>query len=123
MDAAIAPALRVLLEWIGAPALWATLLGIGLVLEVFKRLVGPTDGKRGWRGVVAVTMPLYPVALGCLVGLIPGLPVPGSFGHTAAGAVVFYASAGIGASVGYDVVRRGLVNALQRFAGSGGDTQ
>ena len=117
ITSAAAPALAILAAWITHPALWATVLFLGLGLEVLKRFVGPTAGKRGWRGVYEVTMPLHAMALGALLGLVPGLPRPTSFGVETAGGVLFYLSAGVLSVLAYDVVRRGVVKAVERFGG------
>lgn len=115
---AAAPALAVLSTWLAHPALWATVIAIGLAGEGVKRLVGPTAGKKGWRGVYEVTMFAHPMLVGAAIGLIPGLPRPASFGTEMAGGVLFYLSGGVLAVIGYDVIKRGVVKALGRFGGA-----
>lgn len=114
---AAAPALAVLAQWLASPALWATVIAIGLAGEGVKKLVGPTAGKRGWRGVFEVTMFAHPMLVGACVGLIPGLPRPASFGTETAGGVLFYLSGGVLAVLAYDLVRRGVMKAVARFGG------
>lgn len=114
---AAAPALAVLAQWLAHPALWVCVLTLGLGGEVAKRLVGPTAGKRGWRGVYEVTMPLHPMALGALVGLVPGLPRPAAFGTEMAGGALFYLSGGVLSVLAYDIAKRGVVAAVKRFGG------
>lgn len=115
---AAAPALAVLAAWISHPALWATVIAIGLAGEGVKRIVGPTAGKKGWRGVFEVTMFAHPMLVGAAVGLIPGLPRPESFGTETAGGVLFYLSGGVLAVIAYDAVKRGLLAAIERFGGA-----
>ena len=114
---AAAPALAVLAAWAAHPALWVTIVTIGLAGEGVKRIVGPTAGKKGWRGVFEVTMFAHPMAVGALVGLIPGLPRPESFGTETAGGVLFYLSGGVLAVLAYDIVKRGILRVLARFGG------
>lgn len=115
---AAAPALAVLAAWISHPALWATVIAIGMAGEGVKRIVGPTAGKRGWRGVFEVTMFAHPMLVGAAIGFIPGLPRPPSFGDEVAGGVLFYLSGGVLAVIGYDIVKRGIMRALARFGGA-----
>lgn len=117
-EAVLAPALSVLSDWAFHPALWATVIAIGLAGEGVKRIVGPTGGKRGWRGVFEVTMFAHPMLVGAAIGLIPGLPRPESFGTETAGGVLFYLSGGVLAVIAYDAVKRGLLAAIKRFGGA-----
>ena len=112
---AAAPALAVLAAWISHPALWATVIAIGMAGEGVKRIVGPTAGKRGWRGVFEVTMFAHPMLVGAAIGLIPGLPRPESFGTETAGGVLFYLSGGVLAVLAYDIVKRGIMRVLAKF--------
>jgi hypothetical protein len=51
------------------------------------------------------TLPLHPVLLGCLVGLIPGIPVGGFDSRSVASRVLYYAMAGLMSTWVYNVVK------------------
>jgi hypothetical protein len=51
------------------------------------------------------TLPLHPVFLGCLVGLIPGIPAGGFDSRSMASRVLYYATAGLMSTWVYNVIK------------------
>jgi len=50
-------------------------------------------------------LPLHPVFLGCLFGLIPGIPAGGFDSRSVASRVLYYATAGLMSTWVYDVIK------------------
>lgn len=108
------------------PALWVAVLIIGTLGDVVKKLVlpgpMPKDGWPGWRGVYYVTYKAHALAVGALMGLIPGLPVSDAFETEGpAGPVLFYAGAGAIAMIGYAALVGTIKNAIENRKAKRGD--
>lgn len=82
----------------------AAALCIGCIGEVATRVLWYDDPPVKWRLLGRKTRPLHALLAGILLGLIPGMPT--SYPETTAnGAIIYYATAGVCSSWGYDVVR------------------
>ena len=83
-------------------------LAIAVAGEVIKRLIIPKGNPSklpGWRGVYRVTLPLHPLLVGFLVGLLFPLPLPETVGTTAMARAMYYLGAGVVSGHAYNALR------------------
>jgi hypothetical protein len=114
--------LDALIAYIAHPALWISVLVIGLAGEIAKKLIlgdkkdMPKEGYPGFKGVYYVTYRFHAVAVGALLGMIPGLPVTEALATEGmAGGVMFYAGAGAIAMITYASVVSSIRSAVANY--------
>lgn len=81
------------------------------VTQVFKGTVWTAAHAKG-RGAIAgfywwgrKTLPLHPVLVGAVFGLIPGLPLSTGMTHTLATAALYYGAAGLASTWAFSIVK------------------
>lgn len=80
----------------------AVTFALGVTGAVMKALFLPPDKiVRGWRSLYQATLPLHAAVVGCLIGLIPSMPIVAEF-HPA---WLYYMLAGLVSSYAYDAGR------------------
>ncbi|MBN8609130.1 MAG: hypothetical protein J0L92_00995 [Deltaproteobacteria bacterium] len=116
-----------LMSWLGHPSTWITVLIIGTMGEVAKVLIlGPkkswprdADGHfafRGWRGAYAATYKVHALAVGALLGFVPGVPVITALqSDGVAGAVLQYSGNGALAMVAYASLVGTIKGVIERY--------
>jgi hypothetical protein len=114
--------LDALIAYIAHPALWISVLVIGLAGEIAKKLIlgdqkdMPKTGYPGVKGVYYVTYRFHAVVVGGLIGLIPGIPVTDALRTEGmAGGVMFYAGAGAVAMIAYATVVSSIKSAVANY--------
>jgi Flp pilus assembly pilin Flp len=115
--------MQALIEYFTHPALWISVLIIGLAGQVAKKLIlgdpddMPKNGYRGFKGVYYVTYKAHAVIVGAMGGMIPGLPVTEAMETDGmAGSVMFYAGAGALAMIVYASVVGTIKNAFENYS-------
>lgn len=82
-----------------------------MVVQIFKAAVWTAEraegkgAKAGFFWWMRKTLPLHPVVLGALFGLIPGLPLSQGVEHTMATSAMYYAAAGLTSTWAFSVLR------------------
>jgi hypothetical protein len=100
----------------------ATIIIIGTIYEIAKRAIlgekseRPKDGYTGFKKFYFLSYKLQAIAIGALIGLIPGLPIPEAFQSDGlAGAILNYAGCGGASMIVYTILIGSAKNYVQQL--------